>query len=174
SRVGIAPPLSLVVVGIAASFVPGVPQVELSPDLVLVGLLPPLLYAAAIQSSLVDFRTFKVPILMLSVGLVAFTALGGGLAVCAVLGVPFVVAFALGAVVGPPDAVAATAVGRRLGLPRHVVVLLEGESLINDATAIVLLGTASAGIVGSVSLTDVSVELALSAVGGVVVGALVA
>jgi len=173
-RIGVAPPLALVVVGIAGSFIPGVPQVALSPDLVLIGLLPPLLYAAAIQSSLVDFRTFKVPILMLSVGLVAFTAVGVGLAVWWVLGVPFAAALALGAVVGPPDAVAATAIGRRIGLPRHVVTLLEGESLINDATAIVLLRTSSAAIVGAVTFGDVVGGFALSAVGGVVVGVVVA
>ncbi|TWP32329.1 Na+/H+ antiporter [Leekyejoonella antrihumi] len=173
-RVGVTPPLSLVVVGVLASFIPGVPQVELSPDLVLIGLLPPLLYAAAIQSSLVDFRTFKVPILMLSVGLVAFTAVGVGLAVWWVLGVPFAAALALGAVVGPPDAVAATAIGRRIGLPRHVVTLLEGESLINDATAIVLLRTSAAAIVGAVTFGDVVGGFALSAIGGVVVGAVVA
>ncbi len=173
-RLGIAAPLALVVVGLVASFVPGIPQVVLSPDLVLVGLLPPLLYAAAIQASLVDFQNFKIPILMLSVGLVVFTAIGVGLVAWWLLPVPFAAAIALGSVVGPPDAVAATAIGRRIGLPRPVVTLLEGESLINDATAIVLLRTSAAAIVGAVSFADVAGGFALSAVGGLVVGVVVA
>ncbi len=173
-RFGLAAPLSLVVVGLVASYIPAIPQIQLSPDLVLVGLLPPLLYAAAVQASLVDFRTFKIPIFMLSVGLVAFTALGVGLVAWWLLPVPFAAAFALGAVVGPPDAVAATAIGRRIGLPRHVVTLLEGESLINDATAIVLLRTSMAAIVGAVSFADVAGGFVLSAVGGAAVGIIVA
>ena len=116
----------------------------LSPEVVLLGLLPPLLYAAAITTSLVDLKANRVAIAGLSVGLVLFTATGVGVAAWLMLPVPFAVAFALGAVVAPPDAVAATAVARSSGLPRRVVTILEGESLLNDATALVALSTALA------------------------------
>ncbi|MEO6413805.1 MAG: Na+/H+ antiporter [Pedococcus sp.] len=140
----VAAPLALLVVGVAASYVSFIPQPELSSEVVLVGLLPPLLYAAAIRTSLVDFRANWTPILGLSVGLVLFTAASVGLVTWWLLDVPFAVAFALGAVVAPPDAVAATAVARRIGLPRRIVTILEGESLVNDATALVSLRTAIA------------------------------
>lgn len=137
-------PLALLAVGVALSFVPWMPRVELSPELVLLGLLPPLLYAAALQTSLIDVRTYRAVIVSLSFGLVLFTAAGVALVVHALLPVPFAVAFALGAIVAPPDAVAATAVARRIGLPRRVTTILEGESLVNDATALVALRTALA------------------------------
>jgi CPA1 family monovalent cation:H+ antiporter len=140
----VAAPLALLVVGVAVSYVSFIPEPELSSEVVLVGLLPPLLYAAAIRTSLVDFRANWTPILGLSVGLVLFTAASVGLVTWWLLDVPFAVAFALGAVVAPPDAVAATAVARRIGLPRRIVTILEGESLVNDATALVSLRTAIA------------------------------
>ncbi len=173
-RIGIAAPLSLTVVGIAASFVPSIPDVPLHPDVVLLGLLPPLLYAAAHRSSLVDFKANIRSIGMLSVGLVLFSAFAVGLVATALMHVPFAAGLALGAIVGPPDAVAATAVGRRIGLPRRVTTLLEGESLFNDATAIVLLRTAIAAIAGTVGVWQVIGSFALSAVGGVAIGALAA
>ena len=109
------------------------------------GLLPPLLYSVAIQTSLVDFNANRRPILLLSVGLVLFTTAGVGVLVHAMLpGLGWPAAIAIGAVVAPPDAVAATAVGRRIGLPRRIVTILEGESLLNDATALVALRTAIA------------------------------
>ena len=141
-RFNLSAPLLLTLVGLVASFLPFVPEVHLSSEVVLVGLLPPLLYAAAIRSSLVDFKENRRPIGFLSVGLVIFTALGVGLVTWWLLPVPFAAAFALGAVVAPPDAVAATAIARRIGLPRRVVTVLEGESLVNDATALVCLRTA--------------------------------
>ena len=130
---------------------PEVPDVELSEDIVLFGLLPPLLYAAAQGTSLVDFRANRRPILLLSVGLVAFTTLRrrAGRARCCCPGSRGRSRFAIGAVVAPPDAVAATAIGRRIGLPRRIVTILEGESLLNDATALVALGTALAVAEGS-------------------------
>ncbi|MDQ4009038.1 MAG: cation:proton antiporter, partial [Actinomycetota bacterium] len=111
-RFGLPAPLILTVVGAVASFLPFLPQVELTAELVLVGLLPPLLYAAAIRTSLIDFRHNLRPIGLLSVGLVVFTTLGVGLLVWLMLPVPLAAALALGAVVSPPDAVAATAVAR--------------------------------------------------------------
>src|SRR6476620_5993696 len=143
--IGVPSPLLLVVAGVGASFLPFVPQVHLEPEVVLIGLLPPLLYAASISSSLVDFNTYRRSILLLSVGAVVFTTLGVGWLVHEMIpGIPWAVAIALGAVVAPPDAVAATAIGRHIGLPRKIVTILEGESLFNDATALVLLRMALA------------------------------
>ena len=173
-RLGVPPPLLLVVVGVAGSMLPFTPDIELSPEIVLFGLLPPLLYAAALQTSLVDFNANRRPILLLSVGLVVFTACGVAVVAHALLpelGWPL--SFALGAVVAPPDAVAATAIGRRIGLPRRIVTILEGESLLNDATALVVLRTALAfgGVgVASVGVVEVGADLLLAAFGGTVVG----
>ncbi len=170
-RVGASPPLALLVVGVLASFVPGLPTVTLDPQVVLVGLLPPLLYAAAIRTSLVDFRANRDAIVLLSVGLVAVTAVLVGLVAWWVVpGVSLAAALALGAVVAPPDAVAATAVARRIGMPRRIVSILEGESLVNDATALVALNTAVAALAGSVGPGQVLGDFLIAAVGGVVVG----
>lgn len=167
-------PLLLVIIGLIASYLPFIPEVELDSELVLVGLLPPLLYATAIRTSLVDFRSNRRPIALLSVGLVLFTALGVSLIAYWLLPIPFAAAFALGAVVAPPDAVAATAIARRIGMPRRIVMILEGESLVNDATAIVVLRTALAALAGSVSLLEVVADFTLAAGGGALVGVVVA
>ncbi|WP_404352812.1 cation:proton antiporter [Phycicoccus jejuensis] len=172
-------PIALLVVGAVLSAIPQVPEIRLSPEVALFGLLPPLLYSAALSSSLVDIRTFRSKILSLSVGLVLFTAFGVALVVWALMpGVSFALALALGAVVAPPDAVAATAVARRIGLPRKITTILEGESLLNDATALVTLRTAlaAAGLaahgaeITQVTFTSVTLELLVAAVGGVAVG----
>ena len=174
-RFSVADPLGLIVVGIAGSYLPFVPEFELTPDIVLIGLLPPLLYAAAIRTSLVDFRANKRPIALLSVGLVLFTTAGVAVLVHAVLpGVGWAAAFALGAVVAPPDAVAATTIARRVGLPRRIVTILEGESLVNDATAIVALRVSIAAAGGTVSVWEVGLGFVVSALGGAMVGVLVA
>ena len=173
-RFGLSAPLVLTVVGVIASYLPFVPEVELEPELILVGLLPPLLYAAAIRTSLVDFRRNARPIALLSVGLVVFTTGAIGLLVWWLLPVPLAAGIALGAVVAPPDAVAATSIARRVGMPRRVVTILEGESLVNDATALVLLRTAVVAIGGSVSAWEVGGAFLLSAVGGAAVGFAVA
>ncbi|GAA1726111.1 Na+/H+ antiporter [Aeromicrobium alkaliterrae] len=173
-RLPVAAPLVLIVFGIAGSYVPFIPDVELTPEIVLVGLLPPLLYAAAIRTPLVDFRANRRPIALLSIALVVVTTVVIGFLTTALLDVPLAVGLALGAVVAPPDAVAATAVARRIGLPRRVVTILEGESLVNDATAIVLLRTSIAAIAGSVSLFEIGVEFLISALGGLLVGVIVA
>jgi CPA1 family monovalent cation:H+ antiporter len=170
-RFGVSAPLVLVLVGVVGSFIPGVPTFELDPHLVLVGLLPPLLYAAAINTSLIDFARVRDALLLLAVGLVAVTTIGVGLiAWWIVPSLSLAAAFAIGAVVAPPDAVAATAVGRRVGLPRRVVTVLEGESLVNDATALVALGAASAAITSSVSAGEVVWDFVVAAGGGVLVG----
>lgn len=174
ARLHLSAPLVLIVVGIVGSYLPFVPDFELTPEIVLVGLLPPLLYAAAIRTSLIDFRANMRPIALLSIGLVLFTTVVVGFLVAALLDVPLAVGFALGAVVAPPDAVAATAIARRVGLPRRVVTILEGESLVNDATAIVTLRTSIAAIAGTVSVWQVGAGFVVSAVGGALIGLIVA
>jgi monovalent cation/hydrogen antiporter len=170
-RLGWSPPLVLVVVGVVASFLPGLPSFELDPDLVLFGLLPPLLYAAAIRTSLIDFAATKEALLILAVGLVAVSTVVVGLVAWWVVpSVSLAAALALGAVVAPPDAVAATAVGRRIGMPRRVTTILEGESLVNDATALVALTAATAAITSSVTPLEVGWDFVLAAGGGLLVG----
>ncbi|WP_377644084.1 cation:proton antiporter [Oryzobacter terrae] len=176
-------PLALLAAGAVLSFVPAVPEVRLSSEVVLLGLLPPLLYAAALSTSLIDIRTFRAKILSLSVGLVLFTALGVGLVAWLLLPIPFTLAVALGAIVSPPDAVAATAVARRIGLPRNITTILEGESLLNDATALVALRTALAatglaahgaathtGGAEDVTVASVGLDLVVASLGGVAIG----
>jgi Na+/H+ antiporter len=171
-RLDIPAPLVLVVAGIGASYLPWMPEVHLEAEVVLLGLLPPLLYAVAIQTSLVDFNVNRRPILLLSVGLVLFTTAGVGVLVHALLpGLGWPAAFAIGAVVAPPDAVAATTVGRRIGLPRRIVTILEGESLLNDATALVALRTAIAAAGAGVTAVEVGLDFARAAGGGVLIGA---
>ncbi len=171
-RLGLLAPILLVVAGLLLSFAP-IPQVRLEPEVVLIGVLPPLLYVAAIETSVPAFRYNLRPILLLAIGLVLFTAGCVGLAIHLLMPrVPLAAAFALGAVVAPPDAIAATAVARRIGLPRRIVSILEGESLINDATALVLFRVAVAAAVGE-TLTPLGVvgHALLASVGGLLVGA---
>jgi NhaP-type Na+/H+ or K+/H+ antiporter len=136
-RLPVPAPLVLTVFGLIGSFIPGVPEIRLDPDVVLIGFLPPLLYAAAINTSLVDFRRYRRAIGLLSVGLVIATTAVVGLVVWWLLPVPLAAAFAIGAVVAPTDAVAATAIAKRVGMPRRMITILQGESLVNDATALV-------------------------------------
>jgi CPA1 family monovalent cation:H+ antiporter len=137
------------------------PGPEIDPHLVIVGVLPPLLFVAAIETSVPAFRYNLRPILLLAVGHVLFIAAVIGFVVHALLPqVPLAACFALGAVVAPPDAIAATAVARRIGLNRRMVTILEGESLLNDATALVLFRVATAAAIGAaVGPVDVSVEV---------------
>jgi monovalent cation/hydrogen antiporter len=160
-RIGVAAPLALTVVGIGVGAIPAVPHFEIEPDLVLTVILPPLLYAAARQVPLVDFRRNLRVITFLAVVLVVVSAVLVGVAVHLIwaLTVPLALAIALGAVVAPPDAVAATSIGKRLGLPPRIVTILEGEGLVNDATALVLLST-------MLTIADVS---AASPSGGMIV-----
>ncbi|MEU5907615.1 Na+/H+ antiporter [Micromonospora sp. NPDC047467] len=173
-RLGLLAPIVLVVLGLTLSFVPGFPQVRLDPELVLIGILPPLLYVAALETSVPAFKNNIRPILLLAVGLVLFTAFVVGSVLHLLLPqVPYAICLALGAVVAPPDAVAATAVARRVGLPRRVVTILEGESLVNDATALVLLRVATMATIGSaVGAADVATEVLRATGGGILIGAL--
>jgi CPA1 family monovalent cation:H+ antiporter len=173
-RWGLPAPLLLVLVGVAGSYIPRYDGFELDPEVVLVGLLPPLLYAASLRTSLIDLRHHVRAISVLSVALVVATTVAVGLVVDWLLPVSLAAAFAVGAVVAPPDAVAATAVARRAGLPRKALTVLEGESLFNDATALVCLRAAVAAVTGSVTALEVVRDFGISAFGGVAVGLLVA
>ncbi|WP_336082546.1 cation:proton antiporter domain-containing protein [Nocardia sp. SSK8] len=173
-RFGVSEPLVLTLAGVAASYLPMVPVVHLEPEVVLLGLLPPLLYTAALRTSLVDFKDNVRGIAYLSVGLVLFSTFVVALVVWLLLPVPFAAAVALGAVVAPPDAVAATAIARRTGMPRSIVTVLEDESLFNDATALVALRSAIAAMAGVVTVWQIGGDFLLAAVGGAVVGAAVA
>jgi Na+/H+ antiporter len=174
-RAGLSPPLVLVVVGVIASLVPGVPDYRLDPAVVLIGVLPPLLYAAALRTSLVDVRTNRQAIGVLAVGAVLFTTVVVGVVAWLLLPkVSLAAGLALGAIVAPPDAVAATTIGRRVGMPRRLVSILEGESLLNDATALVSLRTATAAITASIGVWVVIGDFVLAVAGGVVVGVAIA
>lgn len=173
-KLGVAAPLALVVVGIALSFVPRTPDIELDPELVLAGVLPPLLYSSAVSMPSQDFRRNLKAISGLAVVLVVITMLGTGALFHQVLpGIGWPAAFALGAVISPTDAVAATSIGKKLGLPPRVVTMLEGEGLVNDASSLVLLRSAVAAIASSVTMWGVVGNFLRSVVLAVIIGAVV-
>jgi monovalent cation/hydrogen antiporter len=164
-------PILLVLGGLAVGFAPGVPELELPPELVLVILLPPLLYGAAFFTSLRDLRTNVRPIGLLAVGLVLATMVAVAAVAHWIVELPWAAAFTLGAIVSPTDLIAATAVARRLGVPRRIVAIVEGESLVNDATALVAYRVAVAAVVsGSFSLWAAGLRFVLGAVGGILCG----
>jgi monovalent cation/hydrogen antiporter len=137
-RFDIAPAILLLLAGIAFAFVPGVPPLELPPEVVLLVVLPPLIYSASVAMSWREFRQNLRTITLLAVGAVIFTAAMVAIATHYLIGLPWNVGFLLGAIVAPPDAVAPLAIARKLGIPRRVLVVLEGEGLANDATALIL------------------------------------
>ncbi len=175
-RLSFQAPLLLVGLGILAGYLPFIPNIRLAPELVLVGILPPLLYAAALRTSLVDVRAERSPIALLAVGATLFTTAAVAITAWWLVPQPFswAAAFALGAVVAPPDAVAATTVARRVGMPRRIVAILEGESLINDATALVALSSAIAALGGSLLWWQVGFKFIFAAGGAVVIGLIIA
>ncbi|MXM68374.1 Na+/H+ antiporter [Streptomyces sp. HUCO-GS316] len=168
-RTPVPAPLLLVAAGLAVSYVPGVPEYTLDPDIVLPLVLPPLLYTSATDSSYLDLRAQLRPVALLSVGYVLFATFVVGWAVYQIVpGLPLTAALVLGAVVAPPDAVAATAVARRVGLPSRVTTILQGESLVNDATAITAYRVALAAAVGEGATWAGGIgEFLLAAVGGI-------
>jgi monovalent cation/hydrogen antiporter len=168
-------PIFLVLGGLALGFVPGVPSLELPPDVVLVAVLPPLLYSSAFFTSLRDFRASARYIGVLAIGLVLATMVTVAVVAHeAVDDLSWSAAFVLGAVVAPTDPIAATAIMRRLGVPRRIVTLVEGESLVNDGTALVLYRVAvTAAVAGSFSMWDASWRFAWSVVGGIGIGLVV-
>jgi CPA1 family monovalent cation:H+ antiporter len=165
-------PIVLVVGGAAFGFIPGVPDVKLDPDVVLVVFLPPLLYGAAFFANLGDLRSNLRSLTLSSVGLVLITVVAVALAAHALIpGLPWGAAFALGAVVSPTDPLAGALIMRRLGVPRRLVSAAEGEGLFNDATALVAYKVAVVAVVsGSFSLGHASVRFLVSAAGGVAIG----
>jgi monovalent cation/hydrogen antiporter len=168
---GIPYPILLVLGGLLLAFGPGVPKVTMPPEVVLVGILPPLLYRAAYATGLRELRQNLRPISLLAVGLVALTTVGVAVVAHAITDLGWAEAFILGAVVSPTDPIAASAIGRRLGVPRRLIDIVEGESLVNDGTALVLLRTAIvAAVAGSFSPWEAGWRLVLNIVGGVAVG----
>ncbi|GAA2239787.1 Na+/H+ antiporter [Streptomyces amakusaensis] len=173
-RTPVPAPLLLVTAGLIAAYVPGVPDYTLDPHIVLPLVLPPLLHMAALDSSYLDLRANARPVALLSVGYTLFATVAvGWLAHLLIPALPLTAALVLGAVVAPPDAVAATAIARRLGLPSRITTILQGESLVNDATAITAYRVAVAAAVGEAASWGQGIaEFALAALGGVGVGLL--
>ncbi len=166
----VSAPLLLMSVGLGASFLPFIEVPRLKPEFILLWILPPLLHAAALNTSLIDFRRNIATIGWLSIGLVIATALAVGVVASSLLGLPLPVGLALGAVVAPPDAVAATAVAKRVGLPRQITILLEGESLVNDATALVLLRTSIGALGMTIGGWQVAGNFGWAAASAVIIG----
>jgi len=165
-------PILLVLGGLALGFVPGMPSIELSPDLVLVAFLPPLLYGAAFFTPLRELRANAGSITTLAVGLVLATTVAVAVVAHEVIpGMTWPTAFVLGAIVSPTDPTAATAIAQRLGLPRRLIAIIEGESLVNDGTALVVYRVAVVAVVtGSFSLASASASFVLNVIGGILVG----
>ncbi|MEQ1828287.1 MAG: Na+/H+ antiporter [Pirellula sp.] len=168
-------PTLMVLVGVAIALIPGLPNVQLTPDVVFLIFLPPLLYAAAWQTPIHDFRRNLRPIALLAVGLVLVTTVVVGVVAHFIFpGMPWPVAFVLGAIISPPDAIAASSVTQRLRLPRRIVVILEGESLLNDASSLVAYRAALAAAAGEqFSLYGFTWQFLITAIGGAGVGWLV-
>src|SRR5499427_3105298 len=145
-RFNTAPSILLVIAGIALALIPSLPRMELAPELVLLGILPPLIYSAGVAMSWREFRFNLRPIALLAVGCVVFTTCAVAAVAHWLLGMPLAVGFVLGAIVSPPDVVAPLSIVRRLGVPRRLVVILEGEGLANDATALILYRFAVAAV----------------------------
>jgi CPA1 family monovalent cation:H+ antiporter len=165
-------PILLVLGGLALGFLPGMPEIDLPPELVLFGVLPPLLYGAAFFTSLRDLRTNVRHISMLAIGLVIATTAGVAVVAHAVVeDLPWASAFALGAIVSPTDPLAATSIARRLGVPRRYVGVIEGESLVNDGSGLVLYRIAvGAVLTGTFSIWEGELLFVVTAVGGVALG----
>lgn len=170
-RLRVAFPIALVLGGLAIAFIPGLPRVVLEPDVVFSLFLPPLLFASAFFMPWEEFRFNLRPILMLAVGLVLATATAVAFLCQALFDWPLAVGFVLGAIISPPDAVAASAVAQRLPLPRRVITVLEGESMVNDAVGLVLLKFAVAAVVtGQFSMMSAGGEFLKLAIGGLAWG----
>jgi len=164
-------PILLVVGGLLLGLIPKLPKVRLDPELVFLFVLPPLLYPAALFTSWRDFRANLRPIALLAIGLVLFTTVSVAYLVHSFMDLPLAVGFVLGAIISPPDAIAATAIADRLKVPRRIVAILEGESLVNDATALVAYRFAVAAVVtGSFSLAHASIQFFVVGIVGNLVG----
>src|SRR3979411_1370978 len=173
-RTNVAPAILLLLSGIALPLVPGMPSLELPPELVLVVVLPPLIYSASVAMSWREFKANLRPIVLLAVGCVIFTAFAVAAATHYLIGLPWSIGFLLGAIVAPPDVVAPLAIARKLGLPRRILVVLEGEGLANDATALILYRLAVIAIsTGAFSLPKATGTFVVIVAGEVLFGAAV-
>jgi len=173
-RVRLPMPILLVVAGIALALLPWVPRIELDADFVMLALLPPLIYFAAFSMSWQAFRANLRPILLLAIGCVIFTTVAVAAAAHWLIGLPLGIAFMLGAIVSPPDVVAPLAIAERLGMPRRITAVLEGEGLVNDATALILFKFALIAILtGQLSLVTAARDFVLVLAGETVWGAIV-
>jgi monovalent cation/hydrogen antiporter len=170
-RLHIPYPILFVIGGLLIGVIPGLPKVRLQPDLVFLFFLPPLLFPAALFTSWRDFRANLRPISLLAVGLVLFTTVAVALLAHYFMGLPLAAGFVLGAIISPPDAIAATAIADRLKIPRRIVTILEGESLVNDATALVAYRFAvAAALSGSFSPAKAGGEFLVVGIGGILLG----
>jgi len=164
-------PIFFVMGGLLIGLIPGLPRVRLDPELVFLFFLPPLLFPAALFTSWRDFRANLRPIALLAIGLVLFTTTIVAWLAFSFFHLPLAVGFVLGAIISPPDAIAATAIAERLSVPRRIVTVLEGESLVNDATALVAYRFAVAAVAtGSFSLARAGGEFLVVGAGGILVG----
>lgn len=172
NRAGFPYPILLVLAGVGLGLTPGFPQLSIDPDVVFLACLPPLLYAAAVRMPWHEFRASLIPIGSLAVGLVLATTLAvGGVVWALVPGIPFAAAATLGAIVAPTDAVSAVALARRLGIPERVVTILEGESLVNDASALVSYQFAVLAVIShTFTWAGMSITFLLEVGGGLLVG----
>src|SRR6266849_5874007 len=164
-------PILLTCGGVLLALVPGLPSIQLEPQLVFNLFLPPLLFPAALFTSWRDFRANLRPISLLAIGLVLFTTVSVAYLAHYFMALPLAAGFVLGAIISPPDAIAATAIADRLKVPRRIVTILEGEGLVNDATALVAYRFAVVAVVaGSFSLAHASVQFFVVGIGGILVG----
>lgn len=164
-------PILFVIGGSLLGLIPGLPKVQLNPELVFVFFLPPLLYPAALYTSWRDFRANLRAISMLAIGLVLFTTLAIALLAHRFMGLPLTAGFVLGAIISPPDAIAATAIAQRLRIPRRIITVLEGESLVNDATALIAYRFAVVAIIGgSFSMAKAGSQFIFVCLGGTLLG----
>lgn len=170
-RLNTAPSILLVIAGIGLALIPGLPRIALAPELVLLVILPPLIYSAGVSMSWREFRFNLRPITLLAFGAVVFTTCAVAAGAHYLLGMPWPVAFLLGAIVSPPDIIAPLAIARRLGLPRRTLVILQGEGLVNDATALILFRFAVAAVsTGMFSLPQAAATFAAIVVGEIAYG----
>ncbi len=170
-RLNVAPSILLIVAGIGLALVPGLPRLDLAPELALYGFLPPLIYSAGVAMSWREFRFNLRPITLFAFGCVVFTTCAVAAVAHWLLGMPLAVSFVLGAIVAPPDVVAPLAIVRQLGVPRRLVVVLEGEGLANDATALILYRFAVAAVgTGLFSLGDAAATFGLIVIGEIAWG----
>ncbi|HKI72719.1 MAG TPA: cation:proton antiporter, partial [Verrucomicrobiae bacterium] len=170
-RLHIPYPILFVIGGLLLGLIPKLPKVRLDPKLVFLFFLPPLLFPAALFTSWRDFRANLRPISLLAIGLVLFTTIAVALLAHHFMDLPLAAGFVLGAIVSPPDAIAATAIADRLRVPRRIVTILEGESLVNDATALIAYRFAVLAVVtGSFSLAQAGGEFFIVGIGGILLG----